>query len=268
MKKFTIWIAPGALLIGAASLTGQAITVDLGNFDSGRIRTNSTIDGTGFSQWNGGADTPGNVGYNAGNSAYWYSAFRFAGLTGGSNPNPELFNLINGAPQVAFNLGVLWTEGTPSGVDVSLWIVPGLDIPDGQLPNFENTWLFDYPNRVQFATINADTVPKFGSSFSEYDFAAPTIEDRVDNRVLYGMTDELQGLIDAGHLTDSTPWGIVAWLDGVTPMVGDPNFATNSGTVIDLRTATLEVIPEPSTYAAIFGLVALAGVMIRRRLRK
>lgn len=268
MKKFTTLIATGGLLLGGVSVLGQAVTIELGNFDSGRIRTNSTIDGTAFSQWNGGVDNPGNVGYNAGNNAYWYSAFRFAGTTGGSNPNPALFNTISGAPQVAFNLGVLWTEGNPSGVNVSLWIVPGLDILDGQLPNFDNTWLFNFPNAVQFATIDANTVPKFASSFGDYQFAAPTIEERVDNRVLYDMTAELQGLITAGHLDDSTPWGIVAWLDGVTPMVGDPNFATNSGTILDLRTATLEVIPEPSTYAAIFGLLALAGVMIRRRLRK
>lgn len=33
-------------------------------------------------------------------------------------------------------------------------------------------------------------------------------------------------------------------------------------------TGALEVIPEPSTYAVIFGSLALAGVLVRRRLRK
>lgn len=33
-------------------------------------------------------------------------------------------------------------------------------------------------------------------------------------------------------------------------------------------TGTLEVIPEPSTYALIFGGLAMAGVLVRRRLRK
>jgi hypothetical protein len=266
--KTKLLILGAACAIAASSVLGQT-QIDLGNFDSGRIRTNSTVDGSAFSQWNGGAGNAGNVGYNATNTAYWYSAFALGAPARSTDvQNPNLFNLMSQALTltipITFDLGVLWTEGTPSGVGVNLYFVPGLDIPEGSLPTFANTYISNYSNVVQFASVDLTGVPDSAT----YSLFPPDIAAREANRVSYDLTSTIQNAITLGHLTDSTPWGIVALID--VPMTNADlvaNAASGSGTVLDLTTAAITV-PEPSTYAALFGFLALAGVMIRRRIKK
>ena len=47
---------------------------------------------------------------------------------------------------------------------------------------------------------------------------------------------------------------------------GISSLSSAAGAGFNVDNISLEVIPEPSTYAAIFGALALAGVMLRRRL--
>jgi hypothetical protein len=55
-------------------------------------------------------------------------------------------------------------------------------------------------------------------------------------------------------------------------LVNDPSnwtTATGAGNLVLNTTAfTVSAIPEPSTYASIFGVLALAGAALRRRSRK
>lgn len=57
---------------------------------------------------------------------------------------------------------------------------------------------------------------------------------------------------------------------GSNPIIGAVGLSTAGGAAVnwDFDDFQLTLIPEPSTYAAIFGALALAGLLIRRRLRK
>ncbi len=80
--------------------------------------------------------------------------------------------------------------------------------------------------------------------------------------------------------TTDDQWSYQAFVNGnpvadayTYPLGGNPNIgavglSTAGGTVYTFDDFQLTLIPEPSTYAAIFGALAFAGMVLRRRLRK
>lgn len=283
------------LLIAAGLMTTSAFAqmtmiYEIGDYDSARVRTNNTIDGTSLAQWDLMPWVVGNVGYTTYDhdgdgaegtpqvGAYWYTAIGFGadrGLTLDGSPvaDPELYNTLTDAntTSIGLNMGAFWTEGSPKGVDVDVYLVPGMYGAPGSYLDMSNSWYLDY-NSILITTIDVDTLPTTNTDWNDFNgLNAPTLAEREANRVLYDFTGEFQSAVTAGDLTATSSWGIALVVSGITPSVEDlaANSAGKSGTVFDINSAQLVVtqVPEPSTYAAIFGFLALAGVMIRRRLQ-
>jgi hypothetical protein len=75
--------------------------------------------------------------------------------------------------------------------------------------------------------------------------------------------DHLALWANTGMTLTTNPTAIVRPIRTITANVGPERIVWGSAGSVGLAP-----IPEPSTYAALFGIFALAGVMIRRRLRK
>lgn len=122
-----------------------------------------------------------------------------------------------------------------------------------------------------------------GGQFSFYEgpqlsdrFVADTITHPNSDagRLVWGLasTVPLEELSPNAHLAlwantgmtlTTNPTAIVRPIRTITANVGPERIIWGSAGSVELV-----AIPEPSTYAALFGIFALAGVMIRRRLRK
>jgi hypothetical protein len=212
--KHRIHLLLASLLMGGSIVAAETEIIHINpSFDSGRIRTNSTVDGTGFSQWNAGAGNAGNVGWIA--SGIWYSFSRFA--TAGNAA--ELFAKLQSADSVRVRTGVYWRSiagGFPDGpgVDVAVYLVPGMDIPSGQLPNFDNTFPFDYPDAVRVDVIPT-TSPAIRDGYN--DAQANPFDPELDSLDLeIDLTSAVQSAIASGALDAGTPWGIAYFPEPMT----------------------------------------------------
>lgn len=125
-----------------------------GNFNHGRVRSNTTLNGTAFPavpQWDG----TGNVGFNT--QGIWQSFSRFSlwynlpsGAYSASGSGPSLYARLQAATRIEYVTGILRLEPTegqgnaslvdPVGVDVDFHVVTGNSIPVGEGPTFFNAW--------------------------------------------------------------------------------------------------------------------------------
>ena len=229
--KKTLTVAALASVLPLGHLGAQTSEIlETGMFDTGRLRTNAAVDFHAFNQWNGPTDNDGNVGWNG--QGIWWAFARFGGAAS-QNPNPELFNKLAAADEIYLHASVLRVELDSAlvgvvqpGVTVSLYLVPGLDIPDGSLPTWDNAWPFAYPEQLKFAEIDPATTPRFADSAGEFNLNHPNDEERIANLQRYDMTEVIKTAIADGLLTDTTPWGIVYFTDEGLPLTpNDPKWA-------------------------------------------
>jgi len=223
VKKQSILLT-SALMLSAVSLTAQTVeTIEPGPFDGGRLRTNAAIDFHAFNQWITPNSNPGNVGWNP--NGIWYSFLRFPNVSGEAPvSNPDLFNKLAGASSVTLDLGVLWNEvdaalvGTVDpGVRVSMYLVPGLDVPEGELPTWTTTWLGEFTDVIKFGEIIPGEAPTTSESWQDSQDNPPSLEDREAARVSYDMTEALASAIADGLMDESTLWGIVFYTEEAEP---------------------------------------------------
>lgn len=184
-------------------------------FDSGRIRTNSTVDGTGFNQWNNGAGNSGNVGWIE--TGIWYSFSRF-----GKASNVEaLFAKLQGADSIRLKTGIYWRSiaggfDDPAGVPVAVYLVPGMEIPPDVVPNFDHTFPFNYAESVL-----VDTIPLTAEAIRNgyADAQANPFDPETDVLSLeIDLTDAIQEAIASGVMDATTQWGVVYFPE---PMISE-----------------------------------------------
>lgn len=196
-----------SLLAGWSGAVAEVEIININpNYDSGRIRSNSTVDGTAFSQWNAGADNAGNVGWVP--SGIWYSFTRF----GKASNVAELFSKLQAADSIRLQTDVFWRSiagGFPEGpgVDVAVYLVPGLEIPSGQVPDFGNTFPFNYSEPVLVDVIPT-TSPAIREGYNDaksspFDPQTDVLDLEID------LTGAVRDAIASGALDADTPWGIV-----------------------------------------------------------
>jgi hypothetical protein len=219
-----------------------------GIYDTGRLQSNQILDGIRFSQWNGVNDNPGNVGWDQ--QGLWWSFVRF-GSQVATHSNPELFDKLVAADEIHLHLGVLWNEIAsslvgiiPPGVQVGAYLVPEFDIPDGQLPTFQNAWPYVYTQQIKLFEIDPATVPTTNVDWNDYQFSPPTEQQRLENLVAYDITDGLKGAISQGLLDANTSWGIVFFNEEALPDLtpNNPDWLDARGTVFDMRYVQLELV--------------------------
>ncbi|MEX0324621.1 MAG: hypothetical protein AB3N33_00900 [Puniceicoccaceae bacterium] len=236
-------------LFAIAEMAAQSSEIlPTGLYDTGRLRSNEALDFHSFNQWNGENDNPGNVGWNT--NGIWWSFARFGG-DAATHKNPDLFNKLAAADQIVLHLGVLWNEIDSAlsgivapGVTVGVYLVPGLDIPEGSFPTFPNAWPFSYVNQIKLFEIDPATVPTTNSSWADFGFNTPTEQQRLDNLVGYDVTAGIKDAISQGLLDVNVPWGFVFFNEEALPDLtpNNPDWADKRGTVIDARYMQLELV--------------------------
>jgi hypothetical protein len=246
--KKTLTLAALVSVSPLCSLTAQTSEIlETGMFDTGRLRTNGAVDFHAFNQWNGPTDNDGNVGWNG--EGIWWAFARF-GSGASQHTNPELFNKLAAADKIYLQASTLRVELDPAlvgvvqpGVVVSVYLVPGFDIPEGSLPTWNNAWPFSYPEQIKMFEIDPATTPRFADSAGEFNLNHPDDEARIENLQRYDITDAIKGAIEQGLLTDATPWGIVYFTDEGLPLTpNDPKWADKRQTVMDNKFQRLELV--------------------------
>jgi hypothetical protein len=185
---------------------------------------------------------------------------------------------INFSAQIANNLsGVSGADLAPGDrVEVGIWtgsafnfISDGTNDNIGLAPGFfsHSSGLFDSTSNVgsQLAFRWSEAASGF-SAILYYDISTGLDSGRVDQWTLKsgdgGGNDFNENSIDIADLADSsTSW---TTLDSAAVLLG-ATFTGNN--VVDVPSFQVSAVPEPSTYAAIAGLVVLGFTAVRRRRR-
>lgn len=217
-------------------------------FDSGRV-SSSDLSTTNFAQWTNGTGTSGanNVGWNE-TRGIWYSFIRFTGrrLDGTvwyGLPLSEWFPRLNDAGSIVLRGDVAWVEinpdfpGTP-GVDVSVWLIPGMDIPEGSLPSFANTWPWNYDNPIKAATIRVEDMIPLRTSWNAAEATPIDTRDKMEFHVQVDLTAAIKSAIADGLMSETTPWGIVLFPEEMEDQLNLPNnpqWIDRRGTVFNGR---------------------------------
>jgi hypothetical protein len=221
-----------ALGLATAATAQEVVQIDP-LFDSGRVATNDLAT-TNFGQWSNGTGSSkaNNVGWNE-TRGIWYSFIRFAGER---NANGVTYGLsladwhstLSAAGSVTLRGDVSWVEINPDfpgapGVPVSIWLVPGLDIPEGSLPTFDNTWPWNYANAVKVTSVPVEEMSPLRASWNAAE--ADPINTREDMSYAFqvDLTDAIKAAIAAGHMTPETPWGIVLFPEEMETQLNVPN---------------------------------------------
>lgn len=195
-------------------------------FDAGRVQMNATLSGTRLGQWAGaGANNASNVGWNE--QGIWYSFVRFGGADTQGEDLATIFQKMQDAEQIQLRTDVYWyelAEGFPGdkGVDVSVYFVPQLVVPEGSLPTTQNTWPFIYPNAEKVAVIPRTTEPLRPANVNQtfeppYDPGTDVLDLLID------LTEPVKSAIAAGTLEEDTPWGIVFFPEEMEDQLETPN---------------------------------------------
>lgn len=268
-----------ALLPFSAAATEQVVRIHP-LFDSGRVSTNDLAT-TDFAQWTNGVGSTraNNVGWNE-SRGIWYSFIRFSGTRTEDN---QVFGLslanwheaLTKAGSVTLRGDVNWHEINPDfpgepGVQVSVWLVPGLDIPEGSLPGFGNTWPWNYANARKVTSFGPNDVTPLHASWDDAEFDPADTRDKMAYALQIDLTSAIQAALAAGHMTPSTPWGIVFFPEEMEDQLNIPN----NPLWIDRRQTVLhgafwEVVvvesdePDPLPPVAPGSLVATAGGLDR-----
>ncbi|MCC5807195.1 MAG: hypothetical protein JJU00_12800 [Opitutales bacterium] len=262
------------LSFGAASvltLAAEEVIQIHPRFDSGRLRTNTLLDGQSFNQWTNGTgfNWANNVGVNP--QGIWYSFIRFAGprAEGDTLFGAELADLhgmLDAAGSVTLRGDVLWHERDADfpvdpGVTVSVWLVPGMTIPEGQFPTFANTWPWNYPDSVKVTSFAPEETTPLRANFNAAEADPVTERSQMAYNLRIDLTAAIHAAIDAGTMTATTPWGIVFFpesMEDQRDVANNPAWLTREGTV--LSGAYWEVViqegdpgdpvdPDPDTWA-------------------
>ncbi|MCD8482630.1 MAG: hypothetical protein LR015_08200 [Verrucomicrobia bacterium] len=210
-------------------------------FDSGRIRTNTQLDGQGFNQWTNGTGTnrANNTGWNT--NGVWYSFIRFAGtraqgdVTYGKDLT-DFHAAMAAAGSITLRGDVVWLERNPDfpvdpGVDVAVFLVPGLNIPEGSLPTFANTWPWNYPDAQLVTVIPTTEMVPLRASFNAAEANPVDTRDKMAYNLQIDLTAAVQGAISSGVLEAGEPWGIVLIPNDTVNSLNVPN----NPTWVDLR---------------------------------
>lgn len=220
-------------LLTASAVTAQEVVRIDPLFDSGRVATNDLAT-TNFAQWSNGTGSSkaNNVGWNE-NRGIWYSFIRFAGER---DVNTVKYGLtladwhskLSAAGSVVLRGDVSWVEINPdfpgaAGVPVSIWLVPGMDIPEGSLPSFANTWPWNYANAVKVTAVPVDQLSPLRASWNAAE--ADPVDGREDMSYAFqvDLTDAIKAAITAGQMTPETPWGIVLFPEEMETQLNVPN---------------------------------------------
>lgn len=267
MKKFITCIAGGALLCGAASLVAQAVVLDINLPSSGRIMSSNGPLHLGGGNISGVIDLNDTgdaiVGDNAGDS------FNFSLIIAFDTTAAFRSAVAGGAPVIFSGLSLFGVDDGFGGVDVKStgdvsWapisaslnaIGSSVDAPYGDANGFRRHAAFNLGDGAGAADNYAVAGP--------LDFAADPYAESTAFSV--DMTSVFSGLA-LSETTDRVMLGISAWSPDLSALFsgdGTANRVAFIGSSMELT-----AIPEPSTYAALFGLFAFAGVLIRRRLRR
>lgn len=235
-------------------------------FDSGRVATRDLAT-TDFAQWtNGvGATRANNVGWNE-QRGIWYSFIRFAGTRA---EGQQVFGLsladwhaaLTAAGSVTLRGDVNWHEVNPDfpvepGVRVSVWLIPGLEIPEGALPSFANTWPWNYAHSTKVMSFGPEDVTPLHASWGDAEFDPTNTRDKMAYELEIDLTEAIKAALAAGQMTPTTPWGIVFFPEAMEDQLNVPNnpqWLTRQQTV--LHGGFWEVViaegtdPVPSTWA-------------------
>ena len=259
------------LFLGTASvgiLAAEEVVQIHPRFDSGRLRTNTILDGQSFNQWtNGtGSNWANNVGVNP--QGIWYSFIRFAGARAEGEtvygaPLADLHAMLDGAGSITLRGDVLWHERDADfpvdpGVTVSVWLVPGLNIPEGQFPTFANTWPWNYDDAVKVTAFSPEETTPLRANFNAAEMDPVTNRIQMEYNLQVDLTAAVHAAIGAGSMAADTPWGIVFFPEAMEDKLDVPNnpeWLTREGTV--LSGAYWEVViaegdpadPDPETWA-------------------
>lgn len=232
-------------LASVAWLSAEEVIQIHPRFDSGRLRTNTILDGQSFNQWtNGtGSNWANNVGWNT--EGIWYSFIRVVGPRSEEGVEygmdlAEKFEKMNEAGRIILRGDVLWLERNPDfpvapGVDLAVYLVPGLNIPEGQLPTFTNTWPWNYPDAMKVASIPTEEMVPLRASFNAAEGDPVTTRSQMAYNLQIDLTEGIRAAIDGGALTSTTPWGLVFFpeeMEGQLNMPNNPVWVDLRGTVL------------------------------------
>ncbi len=223
-----------AVILTAASAASAEEVVRIHPlFDSGRVATNDLAT-TDFAQWtNGtGSSRANNVGWNE-SRGIWYSFIRFAGQRPEAG---QLYGLtladwherLDAAGSITLRGDVNWLEINPDfpgspGVAVSVWLVPGLEIPEGSLPGFGNTWPWNYLHSVKVTSFAPEDMEPLRDSWDDAEFNPIDTRDKMAYALRIDLTAEVKAAIAAGHMSPTTPWGIVLFPEEMEDQLDVPN---------------------------------------------
>ena len=232
-------------LLSVASLAAEEVIQIHPRFDSGRLRTNTFLDGQSFNQWtNGtGSNWANNVGWNT--EGIWYSFLRMAGTrfegqtVYGMNL-AELHGKMETAGEIILRGDVLWLERNPDfpvdpGVDLAVYLVPGLEIPEGQFPTFNTTWPWNYAKAAKVASISTTEMVPLRANFNAAEASPVTQRSQMAYNLQIDITAGVQAAINAGTLLPTTPWGIVFFPEEMENQLTTPNnpqWVDRRGTVL------------------------------------
>ena len=212
--------------LSTPALAAEEIIETDDRFDAGRVQMNATLTGTRLGQWAGAAaNNASNVGWNE--QGIWYSFVRFGGTDTQGEDLATIHQKMQDAEQIHLRTDVYWYElasGFPGdkGVDVSVYFVPQLVVPEGSLPTTQNTWPFIYPHAEKVAVIPRTTEPLRPENVNQ-SFEPPYDPETDVLDLLVDLTEPIQSAIAEGTLEADTPWGIVFFPEEMEDQLDTPN---------------------------------------------
>ncbi len=285
MKTMRVLFVFAGAFFAAAFMSGQTISEFLiaylndnyqtqdGSTASGDLQNQTDTDaygifaqvtGTGLSgtySFTPQGGSPTNISTVETGSLVFENAFAFATTTA----------LFTAYPEGNFSMAIPNTN--PGGADTAPDSITGFALSGGSFPNVTmitgGTWSGDklLIDPTQNYTLNFSAFSGFG--------AGDKISFHIDGSGSDGHEVESTSsvtsfLISAGDFVlanGNTTSADLAFINGISTNT-DISGATGSTAYVTILSFTIQAIPEPSTYAAIFGGLALAGVMIQRHRRK
>lgn len=267
MKKITCLIASLFVATSAFAQIGLTTFSYSQNFDtlatsatnvtSNPWTNNSTLPGWYLFNSAGNAMATYGSGQGDSNSGAFYSfgsASSSERALGGTASGGTIFG-SPAAGAVAGHIAVGFTNNT--GIELATFT---LDFVGEQWRNGGNatpqTMILEYGFGATFATVSAWTAP--GGNFDFISPIATATASAVDGNSA-GLVQGLGGTVNASWLVGQTLW--VRWIEF-------NDIGNDHGMAIDnFNISVGAAIPEPSTYAAIFGFVVFLGVAGRRYFR-
>lgn len=265
---------------------------ETGPFDVGRAQTNQSVDGPRADipgWWNGEAgDVHCNVGWNS--SGIWWSYILFGApqtqADTKTNLNPEIFQKIEAADEIYLHLGVAWTEvdpqaqqlfGAKSGVVVTAYLVPRLQVPPDNLGSWDHTWISGTPanpgvsvnnyDPIEMFDIDPEVYPPLATNGTEYRVGlgfppqGPSEEEKRNHLTRFNITSFVKSAIAQGKLDESTPWGIALYTKEAEPLTAfDAKWSSARQTIIDGDLIILETVVSEKEFWADYEVDANGNV--------